>query len=254
MKRLILILLALSVTGLSVGAHSGKRAEIAQNAALEGAWSYTDGDVEHTAVFVDGYFSHAIFNVKKQEFMGTRGGPYEWKDGKLSVIWQYDTEKVAQEVKAEDWIGKTGTFDLQVVAEGTMSNNLSGSAKTWRQLDKNGGVISGVWRMTGRKTDDNISTTPLRERRTLKILTGTRFQWVAINIANGQFSGTGGGRYTFENGKYTEHIEFFSRDNTRVGMALSFNGEMVDGSWHHSGLSSAGNPIYEIWGKLENKF
>ena len=59
--------------------------------------------------------------------------------------------------------------------------------------------------------------------------------------------GTGGGRYTTENGTYTEHIEFFSRDKSRVGAALAFNYELKDEDWHHSGLSSRGEPIYEVW-------
>src|SRR5690606_9122586 len=129
--------------------------------------------------------------------------------------------------------------------------DLSGMHATWKRVDANEGPIAGVWRITGRKQDDKMGQMPLRDRRTLKILSGTRFQWVAINIGTGEFSGTGGGTYTFENGKYTENIEFFSRDNSRVGASLSFDGKIEDGDWHHSGLSSTGNPIYEIWSKLE---
>jgi hypothetical protein len=61
--------------------------------------------------------------------------------------------------------------------------------------------------------------------------------------------GTGGGTYTFANGKYTEHIEFFSRDSSRVGAALTFDGKLENGDWHHSGLSSKGDPIYEVWSR-----
>ena len=92
---------------------------------------------------------------------------------------------------------------------------------------------------------------PLRSRRTLKLLTGSYFQWAAINIETGEFSGTGGGRYTFENGKYTEHILFFSRDASRVGMSLSFDDKLEDGDWIHTGLSSKGDPIYEIWSRMK---
>src|SRR5574343_326746 len=80
-----------------------------------------------------------------------------------------------------------------------------------------------------------------------KLLTGTRFQWFAINIETGEFSGTGGGTYQFINGKYTENIEFFSRDSSRVGASLQFSAKIEEGKWHHSGLSSKGDPIYEIW-------
>src|SRR3546814_4443688 len=101
-------------------------------------------------------------------------------------------------------------------------------------------------RISDWSSDVCSSDLPLRARRTLKILTGTRFQWAAINVETGEFSGTGGGTYTFKNGKYTENIEFFSRDNSRVGMSLSFEGDLQGDDWHHQGKSSKGDPIYEI--------
>ena len=57
--------------------------------------------------------------------------------------------------------------------------------------------------------------------------------------------------YEFANGKYTEHIEFFSRDSSRVGASLSFVGKLENGEWHHSGLSSTGEKISETWGRVE---
>ena len=77
--------------------------------------------------------------------------------------------------------------------------------------------------------------------------TGTHFQWVAINTVTGEFFGTGGGTYHFNNGSYQEHIEFFSRDSTRIGMSLTFKDEVKDGVWHHSGTSTKGDPIQETW-------
>jgi len=252
MKRLIMIFLicsaAMFAAGPAVAGHSeGKTNQTSH----EGAWSFTDGDIEHTAVFVDGYFSHSKFDVKNKQFLGTRGGPYQLDGNTLTIVWQYDSELAAQEVNPEEWVGKKATFSIVHQDGNTAQLTINGVQANWNRMDTNNGLLSGVWRMTGRKQNDNISTTPLRERRTLKILTGTRFQWVAINIQTGAFSGTGGGTYTYENGKYTENIEFFSRDNSRVGASLQFDGVMEEGAWHHSGLSSAGNPIYEVWGKLE---
>ena len=86
-------------------------------------------------------------------------------------------------------------------------------------------------------------------RKTIKILSATHFQWIAINTETGEFFGTGGGNYSFKDGKYTENIEFFSRDPNRVGASLSFNAELKEGDWHHSGLSSKGDKIYEVWSR-----
>jgi hypothetical protein len=86
-----------------------------------------------------------------------------------------------------------------------------------------------------------------RPRKTMKILAGSRFQWIDYNTETKEFLGTGGGTYTVKNGEYVEHIEFFSRDNSKAGLSLPFNYELIDENWHHSGLSSKGEPIHEIW-------
>ena len=86
-----------------------------------------------------------------------------------------------------------------------------------------------------------------RSRKTMKILAGGRFQWIAYDINKKGFYGTGGGIFTSENGNYIENIEFFSRDNSKVGISLEFNFEVKEGDWHHKGFSSKGDPKYEIW-------
>ncbi len=217
----------------------------AQN--IEGAWKFQSGSTEHTAVFVDGYFSYSVFDLTNKKFISTKGGPYSIENNTLKVEWQYDTEKAGKEI--DTWLGKTASFTFRF--DGTLNTNISGQESKWQRIDENNNPLSGVWRITGRKQGDEVQSMPLRDRRTLKIMSGTRFQWVAINIKTGEFSGTGGGRYTFENGQYAEHIEFFSRDNNRVGSVLTFNAAVEGGNWIHSGLSSSGSPIYEVWSKMK---
>src|SRR5690606_19047358 len=102
--------------------------------------------------------------------------------------------------------------------------------------------------------DGELSKMTPGARRTIKILGGGRFQWVAFNSQTKEFSGTGGGTYNAEDGKYTENIEFFSRDDSRVGASLGFDYEVQDGEWHHSGKSSKGDPIYEIWSPYQEAY
>ena len=213
---------------------------------LHGAWHHQDGDREQIVVFVDGYFSHSIFDSQNKVFQATRGGTYTATDNQIAVTWQYDTDK-AEQVPASAWAGKSTAFDY--AANGTLTLTILGEETVFQRLDSNQTPLAGVWRITGRQQADGMSQMPLRDRRTLKILTGTRFQWVAINVKTGQFSGTGGGTYTFANGKYTENIDFFSRNADRVGASLTFDGKIENGNWHHSGLSSAGEPIYEVWSR-----
>ncbi|MDF2190160.1 hypothetical protein [Paraflavitalea sp. CAU 1676] len=210
--------------------------------SLTGAWAWQENSRQETLTFVDGYFVHAVFDKAGKQFQYTWGGPYTVKDDKIEVTVQFNTqqkEQVGQTVSIP-WTDK----NEQLVA--TVDNG----EKTFKQLDKGIGELAGVWRIAGRKTGAQPVAMPLAPRRTLKILSATRFQWVAINVDTKEFFGTGGGNYTFKNGKYTENIEFFSRDNSRVGASLTFNGKVKDHQWDHSGLSSKGDPIDEMWKKL----
>ncbi|NNK88516.1 MAG: membrane or secreted protein, partial [Flavobacteriaceae bacterium] len=123
----------------------------------------------------------------------------------------------------------------------------------WTRID-NGepGALQGAWLMSGRVRDGVIRTRDTnRPRKTMKILSGSRFQWIAYNTETKQFMGTGGGTYTTVDGKYTEKIEFFSRDDSKAGMHLEFDYELIEGNWHHKGFSSKGDPMHEIWSRRD---
>ncbi len=177
---------------------------------------------------MDGYFVATKFNMASKTFEYTWGGPFVKEGNQLVVTIHFDSR------------------DKAVVGQ---TKNVPFGNKQVEQIDKGENALAGNWHMSGRKNGEQITPNPLRARRTYKLLTGTRFQWMAINIETGEFFGTGGGTYQFINGKYTENIEFFSRDSSRVGASLNFTGKIENGQWHHSGLSSKGEPIYEIWSK-----
>ncbi len=86
-------------------------------------------------------------------------------------------------------------------------------------------------------------------RKTMKFLIDGRFQWIAYHTETFRFSGTGGGHYTTDDGNYTEHIQYFSRDNSRVGAKLTFMYNINGDDWHHQGKNSRGEPMYEIWSR-----
>lgn len=88
-------------------------------------------------------------------------------------------------------------------------------------------------------------------RKTLKFLKDGTFQWIAYDTESFRFSGTGGGSYSSKDGIYTEQIEFFSKDNSRVGATLEFNYELNENDWHHTGNNSKGEPMFEIWTRRE---
>ena len=234
MKTIILFLC------LSAFYHQSSLAQT--NQQMEGAWLLEEGDIHHTLVLVDNYLSYSTFDIKNKKFINTWGGPYKIEADKLLISIEFNANDSADVQSAR-------AFDIEVHNKKLLIK-FGDKEQLWKKTDDNNNPLSGVWRITARRVEEKMNEMPLRDRRTLKILSGNRFQWVAINIKTGEFSGTGGGTYTFSNHTYTEHLEFFSRDNQRVGTNLTFDGKLINGQWQHSGLSSKGEPIYEIWSKM----
>lgn len=215
--------------------------------SIKGAWSLQKGGFEEVLLFQDGYFTHTVYNLSDKKFIFSRGGTYQHADSQLKIMMEFHS-------KDKEEVGKTLSYSADAGSK-QLQADINGKSEKWNRIDNGSAPLAGVWRITGRMQDGKITAIhQTGPRKTLKILTGKRFQWAAINPETKEFSGTGGGTYTFKNGKYTEKIEFFSRDGSRTGASLTFDGKLENGKWHHSGLSSKGAPIYEIWERtLSNK-
>ncbi|MFC3879655.1 hypothetical protein ACFOSV_05690 [Algoriphagus namhaensis] len=222
---------------------------IASAQDVEGAWKLTHQngqmvtDTEYVKIIQDGYFAFGAKMLENNHFVAAGGGPVEVGNGKYTETLDFFTLNPLQ-------VGTSTSFKLDMV-DGKMvisADTDNGMlVEIWERIDGNPDQLTRNWVITGRKRNDEISRSTPEARRTVKILSGGRFQWIAFNSETKEFMGSGGGTYTAENGKYVENITFFSRDDTRVGASLSFDFEVIDGEWHHSGLSSKGDPIYEIW-------
>lgn len=210
-----------------------------QEAGLKGAWTSVQGSITNTLVFQDGYFSFCRFDIPGKKFIRTFGGTYTESGGQLHATIEFDTE-------TKENVGKHMHFPVSVQGNNLKISPIAGITG-FSRTDNGISGLSGNWRITGRMNNGQMQDIPLRARKTLKILSETRFQWMAINTETGEFSGSGGGTYSFTDGKYTENIEFFSRDSSRVGASLSFEGSISNNVWTHKGLSSRGDPIHEEW-------
>lgn len=226
----------------------------AQTADLTGAWRLTsrpDGPLAGaTAVKIvtDGRFTVAYYDPAGKKFMGTYGGTYTRSGGQL-------TEKLDFNTFDSTLVGKSGslTYGLQN-GKWTLSGTRGSKkvAETWEKKNEqtDGTSLAGAWQIRQREVaDGSMTSIKPGPRQTIKMLSPTRFQWIAFNNETGQFFGTGGGTYTTKDGKYTETIEFFSRDPNRVGMQLSFDYALNGNQWQHSGRSTTGNRVNEIWEK-----
>ncbi|MDT0538502.1 MULTISPECIES: membrane or secreted protein [Croceitalea] len=211
--------------------------------SLIGAWEAT-GDfggknIRSVVIFSSNHQVGTFYDAESGAFVGTNGGTWSLEGTTLSETVEFDTENPER-------VGSTSSFEIEL---STDELKIKDAPMVWKRVDNGSpGALAGAWLMSGRKRDGEIqSRDTSRPRKTMKILSGTRFQWIAYNTETKQFMGTGGGNYTTIDGKYTENIEFFSRDDSRVGASLEFNFELKEGDWHHSGFSSKGAPLYEIW-------
>jgi hypothetical protein len=236
MKKIIVLLIC---TFLSFGIN-------AQSVigAWEGYQTSENGDkLKSVVIFSDGYQVLTIYNADTGKFIHSNGGTWKLEGDTM-------TEKVEFDTNNSERVGTEVSFEV-FINDSIMG--IVGSDMKFNRID-NGvpGELQGAWLMSGRKRNGEIQLRDTnRPRKTMKILSGTRFQWIVYNTETKQFMGTGGGTYTTVNGEYTENIEFFSRDDSKTGRSLKFNYSLVDGKWHHSGVSSKGESLYEIWSVRE---
>jgi hypothetical protein len=211
---------------------------------LSGAWETKMGENNVVMICADKYFSAAVYRTADKTFIGTCGGTFDVINDKFVEVHEFNTMK-------PELIGVKVETPVEL-REGKLVFIESNVTQSWNRMDDGKQTaLAGAWLITSRKQDNVMVDIKPGARRTMKILSGTRFQWIAYNVDTKEFFGTGGGMYVADDGKYIEKIEFFSRDSTRVGSMLMFNFEFSEGRWHHSGLSSKGDPIDEMWTKRE---
>ena len=203
------------------------------------SWVFESDDNFEVRIYSDKFFTVAIYN--NNIFISTFGGIFSTDNGYYELL-EYnslDSSLVGDtlfysNVNIEAIDGK----EFLKIDDKTFSKNIEKSQ------------LGGSWLMSGIERRGEMRMRDVNKpRKTMKILAGNRFQWIAYDISKKGFYGSGGGTYSTKNGKYVENIEFFSRDKDTVGKSLEFDFEIKEGDWHHRGFSSKGDPKYEIWTK-----
>ncbi len=215
----------------------------AQN--LTGAWKLISENGKNTTeetirIYADGYF---MFGTHSNGAFGNAGGGTYMVEGKeyreVLDFHATDAAKIRQP--------QTFTFTLK---KDELTISSKDNKQTWRKVDDSKSPLAGAYRF-GARVDDNGVAGERRDanspRQTIKILSGKHFQWAAFNYETKEFSGTGGGTYELQGDKYTETIRFFSRDNSRAGMSLTFDCRIDGKDWYHKGKGTTGNPVSEVW-------
>ena len=232
MKKIIVFLISLS---FSFVLHAQ---------GIIGAWETNfvskNGDLLKSIVlFADGYQVLTTYDATTGKFIHTNGGTWKLEGNMM-------TEKIEFHSDNPKLVGTQVSFKVRITDN---EIEIVDSSSKLKRLDNGSpGKLNGAWLMSGRIRDGKTQLRDInRPRKTMKILSGTRFQWIAYNTETKKFMGTGGGTYTTKNEEYIENIKFFSRNDSKAGLSLKFSYELMHGKWHHSGLSSKGDPIHEIW-------
>ena len=233
MKKIILLTIILISVSIN-----------AQN--IIGSWerihSSNDGkELKSIVIFTESHQSISIIENKTGKLIHSNGGTWSLDGNTMTEVVEFDTDNPER-------VGSSVVFDIE------LNNNylkiVGSDRKFFRNDDGGPGELNGAWLMSSRIRNGVMQKRETnRPRKTMKILSGTRFQWIAYDTSKKTFIATGGGTYTTKNGVYTENIEFFSRDISRIGMKLEFEYSLKDGNWNHKGFSSRGKAINEIWTK-----
>lgn len=236
MRRMTFFLLSLSI-GTAIWA---------QNTLgnLNGGWQYSQDSLTHHLILADGYYMQASYLTASNKFKAASGGKVSVQAKALQFEVEFNSENPND-------AGNFHVMDMTFSGK-VLKLTHHGETVNWQQTDAGKpGQLMGAWLFSGRQRSETDTLQPYTPgvRKTMKILSGTRFQWAAYNTQTREFLGTGGGTYTTVNGTYTEKIDFFSRDNSRVGAMLSFAMQVAEPHWNHSGKSSKGDPIFERWSR-----
>ena len=189
-------------------------------------YSYTENGIINRIIIDNNYLVMTSYKVDSNKFIKTIGGFYSKEGNRFNISLEFNSNF------KNDSISK-----IKIEKKGN-----------WKTISLKKNDLQGKWLMVGRVRNGNEQRRNLdRPRKTMKFLINGYFQWIAFNTETFQFSGSGGGKYTTKDGKYIESIEYFSRDDSKVGLNLEFDYELINKEWNHKGFSSKGDPLHEIW-------
>lgn len=212
MKKLVLALLILATA-------------FAQGQVYQLTSGEENMEVQHRILMDSEYIIETIYQIDPPKFILTRGGYYKKEGNQLVADLEFNSNFEKDSLAAFKW-----------------------DKREWELQSSQAQVLDGKWLMGGRvKPEGEQRRDITRSRKTLKFLVDGYFQWTAYNTEGFKFFGSGGGAFTSKEGTYTEHIEYFSRDNNKAGMSLSFEYNRKGNDWYHKGKSSKGQPMHEIW-------
>ena len=161
-----------------------------------GAWKYENGDTTLALIITEKHFAETTYDFKNKKFISTAGGSWSIQNGRFTKLYEFSSAQ-------PELVGQQLSFaiDRKTTGKLAVTDEVKKLKKDFSFIDNGSpGKLAGAWLITGRMQGDNMQPITPGARRTMKILSGTRFQWIAYNTDTKEFFGTGGGTYSTENG------------------------------------------------------
>lgn len=215
---------------------------------LNGAWKKVNeksADQITIRLYSDAYFTTSTRIESTGEFVSASGGTYAINE--TDHIQNYEIHTTSRAI--------TGTYlnyDYELKNDTLRLNDKnSRNEEVWVRIDAAEKENVTCWKIHQAFRDSEWKTIADKPRKSLKMLTDNYYQVLALNSQTGEFFGSSGGKWTFEDGKHKEMIRFFSKNPDMVGKTLPFDRSIKDGIWSHNGKSSEGEYIQERWKKFK---
>ena len=198
-------------------------------------------NLRHELKIENDYFIHSVYSQAPAKFIKTVGGLFTMKNNTLNVTLEFNSNHENDGVTE---------LSIPILRERDKLIFKTEPELVFLQVESLEQDLDGAWLFATRGPDKGQERRGEENpRKTLKFLFDNRFQWIAYNTETFRFHGTGGGSFSSEDSSYKEKIDFFSKDDSRVGATLTFDYEIKGKDWHHTGKNSKGEPMYEIWSK-----
>ncbi len=223
--------------------------EMLSNDPYIGAWVSEGEDkgrpVTSILIVTKDFFTIASFLTKDHHFLASSGGSYEMTDNKMSVTISYHSPDPQQVGKKHVLLAKPTSTGYKLMGR---DGRVLGD---WKRMDEGSpDALAGLWYATSYVNDLGDTVKTSYKVRTIKILSDSYFQWVTFDTVSGKFLSSAGGTYTHTPSRYTENITFYSEADEKTGKDLSFQCVFEGNLWQHSGKSSDGKPLFEIWRRI----
>ncbi|WP_019039151.1 hypothetical protein [Psychroflexus tropicus] len=215
---------------------------------LNGAWEKVknhSNDQRTIKLYSDAYFTSSTYLGSTGEFVSASGGVYSLSSSDYIENYEINSESRAV----------TGTylnFHYEVQNDTLyLSDKNSRNEEVWVKIDTADKENVTCWKIHQAFRDSKWLTIEDKPRKTLKMLTDNYYQILALNSQTGEFFGSSGGKWTQDDDKHNEIIQFFSKNPEMVGDTLSFKKQISEGIWNHNGKSSKGEYIQERWKRFK---